>query len=242
MNPAIFTGSGATGSTMTTVPQAGASFLDTALGLNSLSFVHFGEIVLRLACAGLLAALLAFRPWRRIMGMKALKNETSQAQVMIAISGALMVAIIGDSTARAFGLVGLGGFIRFRSGIKDPRDAAVMFIMIGVGMACGIGEVPLALVATTLAALLLLAFDVWGTATPERTEVTFVVDNPLTALPALRAAWPRGRVIVAPVTDEAGAKIILELDLAELEDAASLFATASAAGVPGIREVGIKDD
>lgn len=241
MNPAMLSGGGASGPSITPAPE-GASFLDTALGLHSLSLEHFGEILLRLSVAGLLAAVLAFRPWRRIMGMKALKNETAQAQVMIAISGALMVAIIGDSTARAFGLVGLGGFIRFRSGIKDPRDAAVMFVMIGVGMACGIGEVPLASMATAFAALLLLAFDVWGTATPERSEVTFIVDNALTALPALRATWPRGRVIVAPVTDESGAKIVLELDLAELEDAASLYAKASAAGVPGIREVGITDD
>ena len=53
-----------------------------------------------------------------------------------------MVVVIGQSTARAFGLVGLGGFIRFRSGIKDTRDAAVMFVMIGIGMACGAGRDP----------------------------------------------------------------------------------------------------
>ncbi len=70
-----------------------------------------------------------------------------------------MVAVIGDSMARAFGLVGLGAFIRFRSGIKDPRDAAVMFVMIGIGMACGLGAVPIAVVATLFVTVVLAMFD-----------------------------------------------------------------------------------
>ena len=54
------------------------------------------------------------------------------------MAGALLVVVIGDSLARAFGLVGLGTFIRFRAGVKDPRDVAILFVMIGVGMACGL--------------------------------------------------------------------------------------------------------
>ena len=72
----------------------------------------------------------------------------SAAQVLIAVAGGLMTAVIGNNMALAFALVGLGGFIRFRSGIKDPREAGVMFIMIGIGMACGIGQMPVALTAT----------------------------------------------------------------------------------------------
>ncbi len=226
----------------TPVFGAGDSFLDSALGLNAISAERFAEMLLRLGCAAVIAALLAFRPWRWIFKLRSIKTETAQTQVLISVSGALMVVIIGDSAARAFGLVGLGGLIRFRSGIKDPRDAAVMFVMIGVGMACGIGEVPIAAMACVFASMLLAAFDFWGTATPEKTLVTFVVENALVALPALRAAWPKGRVIVAPVTTHPGSKIVLELDLAEQEDAATLHAKASAAGVAGIREVGISDD
>lgn len=229
-------------STPTPVFPDSGSFLDSALGLGSLSAERFGEMLLRLAFAAIIAALLAFRPWRRVLKLPSIKSETAQTQVLISVSGALMVVIIGDSAARAFGLVGLGGLIRFRSGIKDPRDAAVMFVMIGVGMACGIGEVPIAAMACVFACLLLAAFDLLGTATPDKVQVTFVVENAIEALPALRAAWPKGRVLVAPVTAHPGAKIVLELDLAEHEDAATLHAKASAAGVAGLREVGISDD
>src|SRR5262249_33494955 len=113
---------------------------DSALGIGGLDLARFEVILLRMIVAGLLGAFLGYRRWRRLLpNMLPPARETAQAQTLIAIAGALMVVVIGQSTARAFGLVGLGGFIRFRSGIKDTRDAAVMFVMIGIGMACGLG-------------------------------------------------------------------------------------------------------
>src|SRR5262245_62678055 len=133
------------------------------LGVEGIDLGHFERILLRLVIAALLGAFLAYRAWRRLLpNTLPPSRETAQAQTLIAVAGSLMVAVIGDSTARAFGLVGLGAFIRFRSGIKDPRDAAVMFIMIGVGMACGLGLVPLALVATLFGIVVLVLFDATG--------------------------------------------------------------------------------
>ena len=112
-----------------------------------------------MAVAAALGALVAFRPWRRLMRWHFERPE-SGAQVLIAVAGGLMTAVIGNNVALAFALVGLGGFIRFRSGIKDPREAGVMFLMIGIGMACGIGAMPIALTATAFGFVLLAALDV----------------------------------------------------------------------------------
>src|SRR5688572_31690189 len=93
-----------------------------------------------MALAALLVAAVAYRVWRKLMPFTSPPAlQGAQTQTLIAAAGALMVVVIGDNMARAFGLVGLGSFIRFRSGISDPRDAAVMFVMIGIGMACGLG-------------------------------------------------------------------------------------------------------
>ena len=88
------------------------------------------------------------------------------------------------STARAFGLVGLGGFIRFRSGIKDTRDAAVMFVMIGVGMACGVGAIPMAIVATLFASVVLAIFDAGRRARLRMTRVSINASEPARRLGA----------------------------------------------------------
>src|SRR3954471_530777 len=137
-----------------------------------MDLARFEVILGRLIVAAALGAFLSYRVWRRLLP-NALPpaRESAQAQTLIAVAGALMVAVIGNSTARAFGLVGLGAFIRFRSGIKDPRDAAVMFMMIGIGMACGLGAVPMAVVATVFAAVVLAIFDAGQRTRPRLTRV-----------------------------------------------------------------------
>jgi hypothetical protein len=129
------------------------------LGFENFDILVLGVMVGRMAVAAALGAVVAFRPWRRFMRWHFERPE-SGAQVLIAVSGGLMTAVIGNNVALAFALVGLGGFIRFRSGIKDPREAGVMFLMIGIGMACGIGLMPVALTATAFGAILLGALDV----------------------------------------------------------------------------------
>jgi anti-anti-sigma factor len=62
-----------------------------------------------------------------------------QAQVLLCVAGALMMIIIGSSLARAFGIAGAASIIRFRTPVEDARDITVLFIMMGLGMAAGLG-------------------------------------------------------------------------------------------------------
>ena len=151
----------------------------------------------RMGVAALLAALVAYRPWRRLMRWHFERPE-SGAQVLIAVAGGLMTAVIGNNIALAFALVGLGGFIRFRSGIKDPREAGVMFLMIGIGMASGIGNMPLALTATAFGCVLLPALDMADRHRRKlgRRRIRFGdVKDPRTLEPALRIALERSAVV-----------------------------------------------
>jgi uncharacterized membrane protein YhiD involved in acid resistance len=66
----------------------------------------------------------------------------------MAVAAAVMVQVIGESTARAFGLLGLGSSIRFRTNVHSPVDAAVLFLGMGIGMASGLGEYRLAVIVT----------------------------------------------------------------------------------------------
>ena len=67
-----------------------------------------------------------------------------QAQVLLCISGALMMIIIGNSLARAFGIAGAASIIRFRTPVEDPKDITVLFLLMGLGMATGLGAFALA--------------------------------------------------------------------------------------------------
>jgi anti-anti-sigma factor len=62
-----------------------------------------------------------------------------QAQVLLCIAGALMMIIIGNNLARAFGIAGAASIIRFRTPVEDARDITILFILMGLGMAAGLG-------------------------------------------------------------------------------------------------------
>lgn len=94
------------------------------------------------------------------------------AQILLCVSGAMMMVLIDDSLARAFGIAGAASLVRFRTPVDDPRDAAVMFLLIGLGMASGVGAFALAAGGAVMVAVFLVCLS--RTASPGRRSL--VVD------------------------------------------------------------------
>lgn len=216
--------------------------LNDTLGLDTMGMAKFEIVLVRLIIASLLGAFLGFRPWRRLLP-NALPpaREVAQAQTLIAVAGALMVVVIGHSTARAFGLVGLGGFIRFRSGIKDTRDAAVMFVMIGLGMACGLGAVPMAVVATLFAGVVLALFDVGRRARLRLVRVSVQVDDPRAAWERIKPVFPGARVLELPNGGPGPGRLVMDTVLGETMDAASVLRLLAEREIAGVHTVCIDE-
>ena len=122
--------------------------------------VHLGRVAARVLVAIAIGVVLAVRPWRLFArGQELPRARMAQSQVLLCAAAALLMMVIGDSLAKAFSLVGLGGFVRFKSPLKDPRDAASTFVLLGLGMACGHGNIGMACVGAAIVALLLFAMD-----------------------------------------------------------------------------------
>jgi hypothetical protein len=113
------------------------------------------EAIVRMPLAALLGAALAFRPRRR--GTPPRQPAVIQTQILLAIVGAVVMLIVGQSLARAFGIVGVASLVRYRAKVDDPKDAGVMLANLGVGLACGVGLYFVAVFAT----LFLLGFLWW---------------------------------------------------------------------------------
>ena len=64
--------------------------------------------------------------------------------------------VVGASLARAFGIVGAAGLVRYRAKIDDPKDAGVMLSTLAVGLAAGVGLWMLALFATVFILVVLV--------------------------------------------------------------------------------------
>src|SRR5262245_47522141 len=90
--------------------------------------------------------MLAFRPRRR--GTPERQSTVVQTQIILAVVGAVVMLVVGSSLARAFGIVGAAGLVRYRAKIADPKDAGVMLSTLAVGLASGVGLWVLAVFGT----------------------------------------------------------------------------------------------
>ena len=100
----------------------------------------------RLPIAAGLACVLALRPRRK--GTPQRQAPVIQTQIILAVVGAVVMLVVGSSLARAFGIVGAAGLVRYRAKIEDPKDAGVMLSTLAVGLAAGVGVYLLAVFAT----------------------------------------------------------------------------------------------
>lgn len=210
----------------------------------ALSLPHALQILARLMCALTLGSLIAYRPWRRLPGnlSAAPQSDTAQAQTIIAVAGALLVVVIGDSLARAFGLVGLGTFIRFRAGIKDPRDVAVLFTMIGIGMACGLGLLGVAMVGTLFVAIVLALFDRYGRVPRRRLTVSVTASNPEAVRETVLHEFPDARVVdVRSPTEERPERTSFVIPTNNGEDAFAIFQTLRKKGAANVQAVRVEE-
>jgi len=92
---------------------------------------------IRLPLATALASVLALRPRRR--GTPERTLTVVHTQIILAVVGALVMMVVGSSLARAFGIVGAAGLVRYRAKIEDPKDAGVMLSTLAIGLATGVG-------------------------------------------------------------------------------------------------------
>ena len=99
------------------------------------------------------------------------------AQVLLCVSGALMMVLINDSLARAFGIAGAASLVRFRTPVDDPRDAAVMFLLMGLGMASGLGAFTLATTGTVMICLFLVVLPRLSTGQTRALRVELIADS-----------------------------------------------------------------
>ena len=215
----------------------------THLGFENFDLTVLAVMAGRMAVAALLGALVAYRPWRRLMRWHFERPE-SGAQVLIAVAGGLMTAVIGNNVALAFALVGLGGFIRFRSGIKDPREAGVMFLMIGIGMACGIGMMPVALTATGFGVVLLTALDIADRNRRKlgRRRIRLCdVKDPRQVEPLVRAALERSAVVHGSRITLKNEEVVVDVFGDTITSAGQVLDILAAAGVPFEGDVSVEE-
>jgi len=147
--------------------------------------------VLRLPVAALLAAALAIRPRRR--GTPRRQAPVIQTQIILAVVGAIVMLVVGSSLARAFGIVGAAGLVRYRAKIEDPKDAGVMLSTLAVGLAAGVGVYLLAFFATVFIMAVLWIIESFEPKATQAFALKIKAKDPAAIKPALDQLLSRYR-------------------------------------------------
>lgn len=125
--------------------------------------------LVRLPLAAALGMILALRP--RHKGAKKRNSMVVQTQIMLAVVGAVIMIIVGESLGRGFAIAGAANLIRYRSTIDDPKEAVVMLCALAAGLAAGVGYYQFAPFATVFMATLLWVVEYFEPTARKRWEL-----------------------------------------------------------------------
>ena len=95
--------------------------------------------------------------YRRITHRLSNGRTFVSALILLNMITAIVIMVIGNNLARAFGLVGAMSIIRFRTAVKDVRDIVFIFFSLAIGMAAGVGLLGMAFISTTFIGLVAVA-------------------------------------------------------------------------------------
>ena len=148
--------------------------------------------LVRLPMAAGLASILAMRPRRR--GTPERQPAVIQTQIILAVVGSVVMLVVGSSLARAFGIVGAAGLVRYRAKIADPKDAGVMLSTLAVGLASGVGLWMLAVFATVFVLAMLWIIESFEPKTRVQFSLKVKAKDPTALKPKIEQLLTRHRL------------------------------------------------
>ncbi|MEO0108719.1 MAG: DUF4956 domain-containing protein [candidate division WOR-3 bacterium] len=90
--------------------------------------------------------------------------------IILCMTTAVRISVIGNNLARAFGLVGALSVVRFRHAVKNTQDIVYVFFSLAIGMAAGVGFYTIALVGTATIGLTIFLLSKARFSAPRRDD------------------------------------------------------------------------
>ncbi|MEE4177092.1 MAG: DUF4956 domain-containing protein [Bacteroides sp.] len=101
------------------------------------------NVMVALLC-GLFIALLYRYTYRGLN----YSSSFTVSLILLTMITAIVIMVIGNNLARAFGMVGAMSIIRFRTAVKDASDIMFIFFALSIGLAAGVKLYSIAIVGT----------------------------------------------------------------------------------------------
>jgi len=111
-----------------------SNVLENATGTLSIQEVLMNFLV------ALILGLIIFLSYRFSHSGAVYSPRFNASLLMLTLITTLVMNIIGNNIALSLGMVGALSIVRFRTAIKDSRDATYIFWCIAVGICCGVSD------------------------------------------------------------------------------------------------------
>jgi len=165
-------------------------------------------------------------------------HSMEQAQTLLCVSGAMMMVIIGDSVARAFGIAGAFSIIRFKTPVDDPKDVTILFLLMGLGMSAGLGAFAVTGLGTAFLCVTLLGLDQMSTQRARVMSVEVLADGRVFPTTHVEGVLARNEVVFEPreisTADDVTVKYVTWLDARISLEELSAQLMAEGAGVKSV--------
>jgi uncharacterized membrane protein YhiD involved in acid resistance len=134
-----------------------------------ISFLGSGEIFANLTVALVCGMLITL--FYRWTNMRSDYSPTfTSSLVALSMITTIVITVIGNNLARAFGLVGALAIVRFRMAVKDMQDIIFVFFALAMGMAAGVGMLLTTVGGTIFIGVIILLLSQLHGASPRRRE------------------------------------------------------------------------
>ena len=208
-------------------------FIDVLKGkfLEEFSAISVGQMFIALVLSFVLSLFIVFIYRTTYKGVS-FNRSFAGCLIMITLVTTLVILVITSNIILSLGMVGALSIVRFRTAVKEPSDTAYLFWAVATGIVCGAGYVTVAILATLLVGLLILAVHFFGK--KQKTDSYMVVarfdgesetENLLAAFPGYR--------MKNKTMSEAMTELVAEMRLGE----ADMEKLSELRNTPGVREI-----
>ncbi len=111
--------------------------------------------------------------------------------IMLTMITAIVIMVIGNNLARAFGMVGAMSIIRFRTAVKDASDIMFIFFSLTIGLASGVKLYSIAILGSLIIGAVYFIISKMDFALPQRREFLMQI----TTREDMEAENPFGKIL-----------------------------------------------
>lgn len=137
-----------------------------SLNLFPVSIFEIMKNIIVALCCGLFIAYIYYKSYRGVGYSSAFVNS----MIILTMVTAIVIMVIGNNLARAFGLVGAMSIIRFRTAVKDTQDIIFIFFALAIGMASGVGYYKIAIFGSVFVGIIILLLAKFNITSPRQNE------------------------------------------------------------------------